>query len=171
VFAGRDLPDDARDFRYWRDLARDVGDPVAVMDRAIGTASRRRSAEDPELSSRLREAVLSDVRVAVESGEPQTFLLISGLLGQSNVAEEREAGLAWWVAACEAGYDCSPANPDVGQGCIEAGTCEAGLTLLGVLQRDLGPAKYAAIYATSQDILYKAGNGDWVGLQQHLPMK
>jgi hypothetical protein len=69
------------------------------------------------------------------------------------------------------GHDCSNANPDIGYGCVEAGTCDAGNTILDTMQRDLGPAKYAAIYAAGQDILYKVTTDDWDGLQQYLVIK
>ncbi len=42
---------------------------------------------------------------------------------------------------------------------------------LDMLQRDLGAAKYAQIYAQAQDIRYKVDTGDWDGLQQYLKIK
>lgn len=171
AFAGHDLPDEAQQFQYWRDLAIEAGDPLALMERATRTALTYRATEDSELASEHREALFKDLRVAVTSREPQALLQIGELLVQPSLTDDPEVGFAWWAAACQTGYDCSNTNPDVGHGCFEAGTCEPGLTMLDTLQRNLGAAKYAAIYAAGQDILYKLGNDDWDGLQQYLKVK
>jgi hypothetical protein len=171
AFAEHDLPEEAQEFRYWRDLAIEAGDPLALMERATRTALTYRATEDSESASEYRDALFKDLRVAVASREPEALLLIGGLLVQPSLTDDPEVGLAWWAAACQTGYDCSNTNPDVGRGCVEAGTCEPGLTVLDTLQRDLGATKYAAIYAAGQDILYKVGNEDWDGLQQYLKVK
>jgi hypothetical protein len=168
-FAAFGLPPEAREFQYWRDSAVAAGDPLALMERATRTATQYDATDDPELARQYREELLRDVRVAVASRDPAALLAIGGVL--LPLGENAEAGLAWWAAACQLGYDCSNANPDIGRGCVEAGTCDAGSTILDVLQRDLGPAKYAAVYAAGQDIAYKVTSDDWDGLQQYLAFK
>jgi hypothetical protein len=170
-FVGLDLPDEAREFQYWRDLALTGGDSLAIMDRASRHATQYGATDDPERARQYREELLQDVRVAVASRDPAALLAIGGLLTHPSLVDGVETGLAWWAAACQSGYDCSNANPDIGHGCGDAGTCEPGSTILDTLQRDLGPAKYAAIYAAGQDILYKVTNDDWDGLQPYLAIK
>jgi hypothetical protein len=170
-FAAFDLPADAREFQYWRAVARASGDPLAVVERATRTMMQYDAAEDSEVARRYREELLRDMRITVTSRDPQALLAIGGLLTNPSLVENPDGGFAWWAAVCQMGYDCSNANPDIGYGCVDAGTCDAGQTLLDTLQRDLGPQKYAAIYAAGQDILYKVANDDWDGLQQYLAIK
>jgi hypothetical protein len=47
----------------------------------------------------------------------------------------------------------------------------AGLTYVDIIQRDLGAAKFARIYADAQDIQYKLSVNDWDGLQPYLEIK
>ena len=170
-FAELDLPAEAREFQYWRDAARAAGDPLAVAERAARTMMQYDATDDPELAHRYREELLRDIRTTVTSRDPQALLAIGGLLTNPSLVENPDSGFAWWAAACQTGYDCSNANPDIGYGCVDVGTCDAGSTILDTLQRDLGPKKYAAIYAAGQDILYKVRNDDWDGLQQYLAIK
>jgi hypothetical protein len=168
-FAQFDLPAEARDFRYWAKRAVDLGDPIAVMDRTLRLAAGRGVSDDSE--QELRQALLGDVRVAVDSREPAALFMVGTLFSQPAITTSSEVGLAWHVAACEAGYDCSNSNPDFGFGCIQAGTCVAGLTYTDIIQRDLGAAKFARIYADAQDIQYKISTNDWDGLQKYLEIR
>jgi hypothetical protein len=47
----------------------------------------------------------------------------------------------------------------------------AGFSHTDMLQRDLGAAKYARIYAQAQDIRYKLETDDWDGLQQYVQIE
>lgn len=164
------LAGEARSYRYWFDKAVDAGDPLALMERASRTALRDRAADDA--ATEVRQAVLDDVRVAVESREGAALARVGWLYTQAAlVGDNNKQGFAWLVAACAAGYDCSNTNPEIGRGCAEAGTCQPGQSILDVLQRDLGSSQYAAVYASGQDILYKVRAGDWAGLQQYLEMR
>jgi hypothetical protein len=170
-FARFALPDGAQDFRFWSQRAVELGDPIALMHRALRSAASRSSTDDEEKASALRQALLNDVRHVVGSGEPRVLFMIGTLMSQPAITESVEVGLSWQLAACESGYDCSNANPDFGFGCVEVGTCVAGLTFPDTIQRDLGPVRYATVYASAQDILYKTRSGDWDGLQQYLKIK
>jgi hypothetical protein len=169
-FAGYDVPDDAKDFRFWADRAVESGDPLAVMNRLFDTAvGRSRTGDDAERT--FRERSLGDLRRVVFSGSGAALFRLGGLLSHPSIVADPADGYAWSVAACESGYDCSNANPEVGFGCVERGTCELGSTFLDVLQRDLGAGKYATIYAKAQDIQYRIKTSDWDGLQQYLEVK
>jgi hypothetical protein len=170
-FEGYDVPEEARDFRYWRDLARASGDALAVMDDAYRLVASRPASDDVEKDREFREALMADVRVAVVSRDPMALFAVGGVFSNPSVVANPEAGYAWQVAACELGFDCTLAKPEWGFGCVESGACLPGQTWLDNMQRDLGPTKYAQIYAKSQDIRYKLETGDWDGLQQYLQIK
>jgi hypothetical protein len=166
-FVGRDLPEEAKRFRYWSDRALASGDPLAVIDRATRSVASRASTD----KATLRESLLNDVQQVVFSGDAAALFAVGGIFSHPSVVADPTHGYAWQIAACELGYDCSKANPTLGFGCAADGTCLAGETHLDIMQRDLGAAKYAAIYARAQDIKYKIGANDWDGLQQHLEVK
>lgn len=170
-FAGRELPEEADGYRYWSDRALASGDPLAVMDRVVRSVAGRGATDGAAKDPAFAATLLRDVRPVVFSGDAAALFAVGGVFSHPSVVSEPTAGLAWQVAACELGYDCSKANPAVGFGCAEDGTCEAGETLLDVMQRDLGGVKYAAIYANAQDIQYKIRTNDWDGLQQYLQVK
>jgi hypothetical protein len=170
-FEGYEVPEEARDFRYWSNLALESGDALAVMDHAYRLVASRPSSDDVEKDRAFREALTADVRVAVSSRDPAALAAVGGVFSNPSIVANPEAGFAWQVAACELGFDCSLAKPDWGFGCVESGACLPGQTWLDNMQRDLGPAKYAAVYAKSQDIRYKLETGDWDGLQQYLQIK
>jgi hypothetical protein len=170
-FAAYDLPEEARDFRYWSNQALELGDPLAVVTRADRLVAGRSVTDDAEQDRAFREALLKDVRQVVFAGDPAALFAVGGLFAHPSVVADPKHGYAWWVAACETGYDCSNDNPDWAPGCAQDGTCVAGETRLTVLQRDLGATGYAEIYANAQDIQYKLRANDWDGLQQYLPVK
>jgi hypothetical protein len=168
-FAGYDVPDDAKDFRYWADRAVESGDPVAVVNRLFDTAVGRSGTDDAK--RKFRESSLGDLRRVVFSGSAAALYKLGGMLSHPSIVADPADGYAWSIAACESGYDCSNTNPDVGFGCVARGTCERGSTYLDVLQRDLGAGRYATIYAKAQDIQYKIKTSDWDGLQQYLEIE
>jgi hypothetical protein len=170
-FADYDLPEEARDFRHWEYQAVESGDPLAVVNRALRSATDHTRSDDAEKERAFRASLLSDVRQVALYGDGAALYALGGMFSHPSVAADPEDGYAWIVAACESGYDCSNLNPDVGAGCVERGTCEPGQTFLDVLQRDLGAGKYAAIYANAQDIQFKIRTNDWDGLQQYLEVK
>jgi hypothetical protein len=170
-FEGYGLPNEALDFKYWSNRAIESKDPVAVMERSVLSMPGDRS-NDPLTKRSFRDGLFADVRVAVASGNPEALFMVGGLFMNPHLVANPEHGYAWVVAACELGYDCADSNPGRGgAGCVEAGVCVEGHGMLDVLQRDLGAAKYAAIYANAQDIQYKIKTGDWDGLQQYLRLR
>jgi hypothetical protein len=170
-FEGYDLPEEAREFRYWTDRAVDAGDPLAVMNRTAREAVGRSPTDDPAEERAFRDSVLRNVRLAVFSDDSAALFAVGGLFSHPSIVADPHYGYAWLVAACDTGYDCSRANPNLGFGCVEDGTCNAGQTLLDTMQRDFGPTKYAEIYANAQDIQYKIDTNDWDGLQKYLEIK
>ena len=169
--ADYDLPEEARDFRYWDDKAIESGDPLALMNRAFRSATDHRRSDDADKERAFREGLLSDVRRTVFSGDGAALYVLGGMFSHPSLVAAPDHGYAWIVAACESGFDCSNANPEVGAGCVERGTCAPGQTFLDVLQRDLGAGKYGAVYANAQDIQYKIRTNDWDGLQRYLQLK
>jgi hypothetical protein len=168
---GYDLPEEARDFRYWSARALESGDALAVMDRAYRLVVSRPPADDADKDRAFREALLADVRVAVASRDPGALFAVGGIFAHPSVVADPGDGYAWQIAACEEGHDCLLSKPDWGFGCVETGACLPGQTWLDNMQRDLGAAKYAELYAKAQDIRYKLGTNDWEGLQQYLEIK
>ncbi len=82
------LPEDAKAFAYWRDQALAAKDANAVMLRAIETAARLRSDAPPDLKSELRRGILADIRIVVDSQEPEVLLSIATLYMDPNVARD-----------------------------------------------------------------------------------
>ena len=170
-FAGHDLPDEARGYRYWANRALESGDPLAVMERAVRSIAGRGATSEAAKDPAFRANLLSDVRHVAFSGDAVALFSVGGVLSHPSVVADPTYGYAWQVAACEMGYDCSKQNPAVGFGCTEDGTCDAGETFLDVMQRDLGAVKFAEIYASAQDIEYRITTNDWDGLQQYVQIK
>ncbi|HZF31523.1 MAG TPA: hypothetical protein VE907_20575 [Gammaproteobacteria bacterium] len=165
---GLDVPEGAHDSRYWLDQAIASRDPLAVMDHALEeSASRHWDSVPPEHRAHL----LDDVRIAVTSREPAALFKISTVYSLATVARDPAQGAVWLVAACEAGYDCSNANPDIGQGCIERRGCDARSTLPEAMRLALGDTQFAEIRTTAQEILARINRGDWEGLQPYLEMR
>ena len=170
-FAGHDLPDEASGYRYWANRALESGDPLAVMERAVRSIAGRGATSEAAKDVAFRENLLSDVRHVAFAGDAAALFSVGGVLSHPSVVANPTYGYAWQVAACEMGYDCSKANPALGFGCTEDGTCDAGETFLYVMQRDLGAAEYAEIYASAQDIQYRIRTNDWDGLQKYVQIK
>ena len=170
-FAGHDLPDEARGYRYWANRALESGDPLAVMERAVRSVAERGATSEAAKDSAFRANLLSDLRHVAFSGDAVALFSVGGVLSHPSVVADPTYGYAWQVAACEMGYDCSKQNPAVGFGCTEDGTCDAGETFLDVMQRDLGAVKFAEIYASAQDIEYRITTNDWDGLQKYVQIE
>ncbi len=157
------LSSDQQAFKYWSDQALNAGDAFAVLDRA-----QQRSISD-NLSKDTKQQVLADIETALQAGaDPGVLMKVASVYRHPRMARDVLQSIAWTLAACSAGFDCSTTNPDVGFGCAEAGNCNAGLTLPDIFQRDLTPKQYAEAYAASQDILYRIEARDWDGLEPYL---
>jgi hypothetical protein len=172
-FAGTPLghfPDDHQHSRYWLDQALEGRDALALIERALRESAADASS-DEQLQLERRTSVSNDLREAVRTGEPAVLFKIGALLSNPSVAKDASLqSPAWFFAACSAGYDCSAANPDVGFGCPETGTCNAGFTIPDRLQEGMPPKLFAQAYAAGQDILSRIALGDWEGLEPHLEL-
>lgn len=158
------LPTEARWPKYWAERALESRDALAAMDRAAEESLHQHSDSMPPEH---RAELLADVRTAVESRDPAALYKIGAVYSQSSIAADDVQGAIWTLAACESGFDCSNANPTVGQGCVEAGVCEASLTLPALYERDFG-SRFAEISAAARDVVAKIDRGDWEGLQPYL---
>jgi hypothetical protein len=165
---GLSVPEDAHSSRYWLERAVASRDPLAVMDDAIEQSARQHWDSVP---AEHRARLLADVRTAVASRAPAALFKVGTLYSQATVGRDAAQGAAWLVAACEAGYDCSNANPAIGQGCSERQGCDAGSTLPEMMRLTLGDAQFAEIRAAGDEILTRINRGDWEGLQPYLETK
>jgi hypothetical protein len=159
---GLTASEDERSASHWLERARESNDALAVMDRAIEESKHQHSDTIPPEH---RAELLGDVRVAVASRDPAALFKISEVYSQATIARDTTQGAAWLVAACAAGYDCSYANPAVGQGCADRGICDARAMVTDDLRRD---GRFAEIEAAGRDILARVEQGDWKGLQPYL---
>jgi hypothetical protein len=160
-----------RDFAYWRKRAVDSGDPLAAIEHASRLVASRSESRSADAEQLYRERLLKDVHTAVASKDVAALFAVGAMFSHPSVVADPDDGYAWQIAACNAGYDCSNANPEIGLGCVAASSCVDDLTWQDKMQRDFGPAKYAALYAVALDIQYKVTTGDWDGLQQYLKIK
>lgn len=151
------LGTDATTQEYWLRRALEGNDPLAHLDQVSADISRL-----PSLDEQSQPGVLDSIRerlsLAAASADPETWFRIGRLLARTG-SSVRSEWPAWILAACEAGYDCTYSNPDVGNGCIEAGNCAAGDTLVLQMQRELR-GYFGESYARSQEIRYAFQHGD-----------
>jgi hypothetical protein len=165
------LAEKQRDFGYWAKRAVESGDPLAAVEHASRLIASRSEGRSADAEQAYRERLMKDVHTAVSSKDMAALFAVGALFSHPSVVADPDHGYAWQIAACEAGYDCSNANPEIGLGCVVASSCVDELTWQDKMQRDFGPAKYAALYALALDIQYKVRTGDWDGLQQYLKIK
>jgi hypothetical protein len=165
------LAEHERDFGYWAKRAVDSGDPLAAVEHASRLVASRSEGLSADAEQAYRERLMKDVHTVVSSKDVAALFAVGALFSHPSVVADPDHGYAWQIAACEAGYDCSNANPEIGLGCVAAFSCVDDLTWQDKMQRDFGPAKYAALYAVALDIEYKVRTDDWDGLQQYLKIK
>jgi hypothetical protein len=167
---GLELPEEAKLSKYWRELAIAAGDGRAVASRAVISAATASADVDAATKANERARLMDDLRVAVASKDPEAIATLANVFFQPNVSPDPQTGIAWLVAACELGYDCSQTNPSLRHACVENNTCD-GTTLPDYFQRSATAAEFAEAYAAGQDIAYNVRAGNWEGLQPHLVMR
>src|SRR5262245_49851658 len=161
------LPEEAKRSGYWRELAEALGDSRAVAYRAERAVS---GIEDLDAAGRTerQRLIMNDVKIAVESKDPQAILFLANVYGPELQTRPLQSQV-WLLASCELGFDCSSPLPPT-DSCGYAGTCKPFVPMES-LRRDLGEKKFAEIYAEAQDVAYRVRAGDWDGLQPFLAMK
>ena len=127
------------------------------MDQASLDLSRLNHLDDADRPEVI-ESIRQDLTLAATSADPEAWFQVGKALAYAGSTVVGEWA-AWEIAACESGYDCSYSNPEIGNGCIAAGTCAAADTLILQMQRELG-GSFGASYARSQEILFAFENGD-----------
>jgi hypothetical protein len=162
-----ELQEEAKRAGYWRQLAEALGDSRAVAYRAERAVS---GIEDLDAAGRAQrqQLIMDDVRVAVESKDPQAIFFLGNVYGRELQTRPLQSEL-WLLASCDLGFDCSVPLPPT-DSCGYAGTCEPFVPM-EFLRRNLGEKKFAEIYAEAQDVAYRIRVGDWEGLQPFLAMK
>lgn len=152
-------------YSYWFAQGLADGDPLAQVQAAANALAKISvtSSMPGSEKRRLVDLAAKNLRVAVESGDPNA-LYDAGLLLAENAGVSRNplSGIAVTLAACDLGYDCSAANPEaVFSGCRLSGACPADADWSYFLQKSLGPAKYAQVYANARQIEYSVKAGNW----------
>lgn len=123
----------------WLAKATDAGLPAAQA-RAAELLLVDEVAQNPPTVKSREQDPRALLRSALESDEP-TALLVAGTflriideinnprLNDAQVAKERtENQFAWWLLACDRGYDCSANSPWFGEFCAGDPACQAGQT-------------------------------------------
>jgi hypothetical protein len=167
-----DLPEDASSFAYWRNQALASQNPNAVMLRAAKVASGLHSDTSAATKAELHRQVLEDLRIVVESQEPEAILTLTSLYMNPNVARDDLQWVSWAVAACDLGYDCTQPMPAARDECAASGLCSAVTTVGDMIQRHPKLASNGAeIYAAAQDIAQHVRAQNWDSLEAHLKLR
>lgn len=164
------LPEEAKEYQYWRNAAYASADAAALVARAA-TAAVNVNAMTGAKRAQAMEQIMSDFRVALASKEPEVLLQIGGVFMSPTVASDLSRAFAWLLAACELGYDCGTRSfPGLDADCRLSGRCTHVTTITEFMTSGSYPG-FARAYAAGLDIAHKVREGDWTGLQPHLQFK
>lgn len=102
------------------------------------------------------------LRAAVESKEPEVLFTIGNLqaLLSPDNADESTERYAWWVVACERGFDCSPKAEWVQIGCVSFPGCEATGGPAEVV-RSIAGERWSDVQQRAQEISTRLDSGQW----------
>jgi hypothetical protein len=109
-----------------------------------------------------RASVLELATKFETSPDPRAMLYLGALVGQFGAASG-PSGMALMLVACELGAACSEGQADgVMPACgeVDDPTCIPGATVAEQLQRAVGPAEFARVYAIASDIRQRLVAGD-----------
>lgn len=102
---------------------------------------------------------------ALQSGDPYAMWVIGEVQGMLNPSgtDTNEERLAWWLAACQRGYDCGTTANWVMAICRSNITCTAGNNGEDAIQ-SLAGNKWPVVQQRAQAINDKLNAGDWKAL-------
>jgi TPR repeat protein len=156
----------------WLEKATDAGHPLAEATTAgkiLEQDMRRRLAQAggvPNPSNSVEVGNGADPREllksAVRSKDPEVIFSIGeaqSLLNPSN-SDTNATRFAWWLVACQRGFDCSGDAEWVKSGCAEASPCSSASgpsELIRILSRDEWPE----VQQRAQEISSKLDAGKW----------
>ncbi len=102
---------------------------------------------------------------ALQSGDPYAMWVIGEVQGMLNPSgtDTNAERLAWWLAACQKGYDCSTTADWVVAACKSSIGCTAGNNGEDVIQYMAGN-KWAAVQQRAEVISNKLNSGDYSAL-------
>ena len=155
---------------YWMQRALDAKDPLASLDRATDIASNLypSGAAPPDFKTSISE-IRQLVMQGVATGEASAMMRVGYLLSNRQISTDTSMGIAWLLAGCQSGYDCSPNAQDP---CVSAGTCGAPTyDMPESLRRSLPSAQYSKAVAQAQDIANLMTAHNTVALDEYLPLK
>ena len=101
---------------------------------------------------------------ALQSGDPYAMWVIGEVQGMLNRSgTDKAEGLAWWLAACHRGYDCSTTADWVVAMCRTNITCTVGNNGEDVIQALAGD-KWSAVQQRAEVINDELNAGNWKAL-------
>lgn len=148
----------------WLAKATTAGQPVALATTASRTLVNDESpqAKLDASAGRTPQDLLAE---AVKSKDPQVLWTIGelqvALRGYS--AETMKSQWAWWLVACERGFDCSASSPWYRFSCRVDQLCQPGETAVDYIRRST-QADFPDIEERAKEINAKLNAGDWDSL-------
>ena len=145
----------------WRRLAAEGGFPLAVVAMARELQRKSSRSPNPELSVQLRSLLAGPLK----SRDPEVVWEI----GDFEFAEYDEDGefdresMAWEIAACQRGFDCSPQSEAVRWLCMHDRACQPYESVSDILRRARGD-QMDEIESRARWINEKIDAGDWAAL-------
>lgn len=114
-------------------------------------------------AERSRQDAREMVRAALASRDPEVIAETGNLLAlRRGIPEQGFDNLAWIMAACARGYDCSPASDLMKSLCRFDTNCQPYETLNDMIRRHVDD--YPSLEARSGEVNRLIDAGDWAGL-------
>jgi hypothetical protein len=156
---------------YWYDTALAADDALAQVRVVTVALADTEGLKNAERTARLA-AIQSNLHAALSSGDPEALYKVGMLAADGRYSQDPLGGVAIALAACELGRDCSAESSDNAfAACNVSGACPPHATLFDVMQRSLGAAKYAEIYARAQQIKASMLANDWPSVESALRLQ
>ena len=117
--------------------------------------------------TQLREP-LELMRGALLSGNAQAISQVGASLNNPGISGDGMHSVALLLAACQMGIDCSTSNPSYAGSCVSQGTCIEGERFEDMLQRNMGPERYAKVFALAADFRGAVERRDELALEKFI---
>lgn len=147
---------------YWLKLASDGGYPLAQAIASHRDVDSPLSGDSEELANSEEGRRL--LASAIRSGDPEVLWEIGNFALAPKMDDELAIPeLAWSLAACQRGLDCSPQSDTVRAMCVYDPNCQPFESAADVLRRSDGTG-FPALEARARWINEKIDEGDWEAL-------
>lgn len=159
------------DSTKWLQRAANGGQPVALaavaesqlIEKLVGTTGK----EPPKTGGAIDSMSTRDLLIAaLKTKEPEVLWKIGelqGLLSGKSKASTK-AQWAWWLAACERGYECGPTNQWLEFSCRFDQLCLQGETAVDYMKRTL-QTDFAAVEEQAHEINSRIDAEAWSELE------